>query len=399
MSQTKPINVLIVGAGVYVCGRGTNGCGTVLPAVYQAAKDGVVGRIGIAATSAGSVGVLQLKQRQIEASMGIRLPIAAWPKEGCNDKAYADAMGSGQFDAAIIVAPDPLHHTLASASIDAGLHTLLVKPFVTDLADGEDLVKKAAAAKLYGAVEFHKRYDTANLLIKKRIEEGAVGKPLVFHIAYSQRKVVPVEHFATWSAQTTIFQYLGVHYVDMVHFLSGALPLRAMAVGQKAYLAGRGLDTYDTMQVMVEWAMDDGHRFVSNHLTHWVDPNTTSAMSDQRIQVVGTEGRIDSDQKRRGLQCVSDGSGIEEVNPYFGQFLPGPDGAENFAGYGAESFIQFLRDVAALRAGDVSLDTLSSCRATFASSMVSQAALAAAHASLDTNSAWVDVDLGWRDRI
>jgi hypothetical protein len=29
------INILIIGAGLYVCGKGTNGYGTILPAIFQ----------------------------------------------------------------------------------------------------------------------------------------------------------------------------------------------------------------------------------------------------------------------------------------------------------------------------------------------------------------------------
>jgi hypothetical protein len=50
--RRAPIDVLIVGAGMHVSGRGTSTCGTVLPAVVQAHRDGVVGRMTIAATSA-----------------------------------------------------------------------------------------------------------------------------------------------------------------------------------------------------------------------------------------------------------------------------------------------------------------------------------------------------------
>ena len=50
-----PIDVLVVGAGMHVCGRGTHSCGTVLPAIVQAHRDGLVGRMLVAATNAMSI--------------------------------------------------------------------------------------------------------------------------------------------------------------------------------------------------------------------------------------------------------------------------------------------------------------------------------------------------------
>ena len=52
------------------------------------------------------------------------------------------------------------------------------------------------------------------------------------------------------------------------------------------------------MQLVVEWERKDGGQFVSTHITNWIDPDETSAMSDQKINVVGTKGRFQADQKK-----------------------------------------------------------------------------------------------------
>ena len=41
----RRINVLVVGAGMYVCGRGTGTFGTIIPALNEASKSGVLGKI------------------------------------------------------------------------------------------------------------------------------------------------------------------------------------------------------------------------------------------------------------------------------------------------------------------------------------------------------------------
>jgi predicted dehydrogenase len=213
---------------------------------------------------------------------------------------------------------------------------------------------------------------------------------LYFHVEYSQRRSIPEETFASWVRDTNIFQYLGVHYADMVWFVTGALPRRVLSTGQKSRLAAQGIDTPDAMQTLIEWEKD-GHRFVSTHLTHWVDPNTTSAMSDQAIKVVGTEGRIECDQKHRGIQTVTEAAGIEDLNPYFSCFYREPDGSHRFAGYGYESFYTFLRDVSDIRAGRRTVGELEGARPTFRSSLVSTAIVEASNASLAQDGAWVDI--------
>ena len=40
-------------------------------------------------------------------------------------------------------------------------------------------------------VEFHKRWDQSNLVLRDRLAAGEIGVPLYFHIEYSQRKCNP----------------------------------------------------------------------------------------------------------------------------------------------------------------------------------------------------------------
>ena len=382
------MKLLIIGAGMYVCGRGTDGLGTVLPAIYQSAKDGIfVEELIFAATSSDSIATLKTKKAELEDKMGLSIPSCYYPEQGRDPASYLTALAASDLDAAIIVVPDHLHAPIATDVANAGLHCFLVKPFVTSLSDGIALVNLVNQKNLYGAVEFHKRYDTANLLIRQQLEDGKIGEILHAHIEYSQRKCIPEEIFAEWAAQTNIFQYLGVHYVDMLYFLTGALPLRVMATGQKVHLKAKGIDTYDAIQVVIEWSQG----FISTHLTNWIDPNTSSAMSDQKIKIIGTKGRIESDQKHRGLQLVCDDTGVEDVNPYFSQFFTDPvTGNLRFAGYGCDSFRQFLQDVEKLNRREIEVSTLNGNRPSYASSLVSQAVIEAAHNSLSGNNEWIE---------
>ena len=160
--------------------------------------------------------------------------------------------------------------------------------------------------------------------------------------SYVFKKNIPLKIFKSWVQQTNIFQYLGVHYVDIIHFVTGAKPLRVTAVGQKNFLKNNGIDTFDAIEVVVEWKKYT-NTFSSTFLCNWIDPNNTSAVSYQSIKFIGTKGRIESDQKNRGLQLVTDREGIEDINPYFNQNYT----IENnvfFKGYGIESFLQFFQD-------------------------------------------------------
>ena len=251
------------------------------------------------------------------------------------------------------------------------------------VAEANGMTEAAAKAGVVAQVEFHKRLDESNLLLHDTIHSGKLGDLLYAVIEYSQKKQIPRDIFQSWADQTSIFQYLGVHYVDLLQFVTSFRPLRVSAWGQKDYLKNLGIDTWDAMQVVIEWERKDGGQFVSTHITNWIDPDETSAMSDQKINVVGTKGRFQADQKNRGVQIVEDGQGIQDVNPYFSSSWKETINQNlMFNGYGIKSVLQFVKDVQMFKDGEIELETLEKIRPSFEVCRISSAVIEAAHQSL-----------------
>ena len=309
----------------------------------------------------------------------------AYPAVGTDDAAFLAAADAFRPDAVIVAVPDHLHAEICIPLVERGLHCLVVKPMATTRAEAEAMARAADAAGVVAQVEFHKRLDESNLLLRDAIRAGRIGLPLYATVAYSQRKVIPEVVFSDWAARSNIFQYLGVHYVDLLQWATGFVPRRVRAWGQKDHLAAAGIDTWDAMQVVIEWRRDDGGDFVSCHVANWIDPDGTSAMSDQKISVIGTKGRVDADQKNRGVQMVTDEAGIEDINPYFSAAWHGDDDAgRTYHGYGIASVMQFLDDVRAVRAGTTTSHALAAVRPSFAQCALSTAVVEAALASLES---------------
>lgn len=394
--SAPPIDVLVVGAGMYVCGKGTEGYGTILPALFEAHRQGLVGRIHIAATSPASAGQALVKAQALAERMGVRPEVAVAPQgaAGRDPLAYRQVLAAQPaLRAAIVSVPDQHHVAIAGELIEHGLHTLVVKPLAATVAEVRHLVGLAAQHQVYGAVEYHKRFDEANLKLLDLIRQGRLGRLLNFTINYSQRQSIPTHTFRAWVESTDIFQYLGVHYVDLIHFLTQAQPRRVLAVGTKKILASQGIDTWDTIHTLIEWQDPACEPFLSSHLTGWVDPETTSAMSDQRLEVIGTKGRYRSDQKHRGIELVTDREGVEAINPYFSQFYPHPDDqGQTAAGYGPRSIIQFVTDARAVIGGEKKAHELGGLRATFASSLPVAQVLEASRRSLADQNRWIAID-------
>jgi predicted dehydrogenase len=389
-----PIDVLLVGAGMHVSGRGTSGYGTVLPAVIQAHRDGLVGRVLVAVTSAASVQAVHEKTAGVNSLLGTTVAIEGFPKTGRNPLAYQEALAAlGKRGCVIIVVPDDLHFPTAKAAMERRFPLLVTKPLAPTLAEAQELVHRAEALGVYGAVDFHKRWDLPNLKLRETVQAGRLGRPLFAVVEYSQRRVIPEKIFRSWVEQANPFQYLAVHYVDILIFALGGVPRRAMAIGQYGYLEERSIHTHDSVQAFIEWDIPGSDvPFTSAFLTHWVDPNPTAALSYQSIKVFGTAGRFESDQRDRGLQLVTEADGIEVINPYFTQTYPGPQGfSREYKGYGIDSIRTFLEDARSLLDGERTPADLESMRPTFRQALRSTAVVEAVNQSLRSKSEWVPV--------
>ncbi len=386
------LNIVVIGSGMYVCGRGTDGYGTVMPAILTWTKKGLPASVWMSGSDPSGMRKSRAKVNGLLRTMGTSAKINYIPLSGRKDsEGYKKVINKVRKPAcAIVVVPDKLHKKVALDCIKAGLHTLVVKPLVERSNDALQLLGAQKKNGVYCAVEFHKRLDRANMLLRDTVQQGKIGDPLYFLVEYSQRKDVPFRHFKKWAKDTNIFQYLGVHYVDIIHFVTGAVPVRAMGIGQKGWLKDNGIDTYDSVQAVIEWKTSFGKRFSSVIAVNWIDPSSTSAMSDQKIKVIGTKGRFESDQKKRGITIVSDACGMEEPNPYF-CLSYGRTGESEYHGYGIDSICQFLDDVNGLENGVKKIKDLEACRPTFRQSLASTMALEAVNSSLRRNGEWVNV--------
>jgi len=390
----EPLEVLIIGAGMYVCGRGTDGYGTILPSVMQAYRDGVVKRIVVAGTRESSIKFLNKQVEALRQQLGIDVEVEVYPKSGDDPEAYRKALTQlGPRSCVIVAVPDHLHGPIGRDVLEASHPVMIVKPFTPTVKEGQELCQLARKKNLYGVVEFHKRWDLANRKLHEVIEQKRLGDPLYALVEFSQRKHVPQEIFGSWVEQTNVFQYLGVHYVDLLAHVFKARPQRAMAVGQYAYLKGYAINTRDSIQAIVEWDIPGSDTpFVSTFLVNWVDPNSSSAMSYQAIKVVGTKGRYESDQKCRGQQLVTDDDGIEDINPYFSQsYSYGTEGRKEYLGYGIESIRTFLEDVQRLQEQAVTLEELECIRPTFQQALMAVAVTEAVEQSLECRGNWIDI--------
>jgi predicted dehydrogenase len=378
------MKILVVGAGMYVTGRGGTGAGVVLASLAQASRTLPIEEVLVVARNPANAGAVAEAAQRINGLLGTSLKMRYQAIAGD----LGAALDLDDYGAAIVSVPDHLHFEVASQLLEHGVPSLIVKPLTPTLAEAKELVAIQQKSGAYAAVEFHKRWDETNLLARRTLADGRLGALVYGTVEYSQRISIPTEVFKGWAERTNIFQYLGCHYVDLFHFLTGLLPVKAMAVGTRGVLTGRGVNTWDSVHAQVVWAGG----FVSQLAIGWIDPTTTSALSDQRIKIIGEKGRLELDQKDRGVELVTEEDGVLHPNPYFAEYLPDSNGGLEFQGYGHRSIAAFVGDVIDLKRGARTAAQLEALRPTLRRSLISTAIVEAVNRSLSEDNGWRDID-------
>src|SRR5262245_8567489 len=333
------------GLSALVVGGGMITEEVVLPTVLQQKRLGKIANVTVVSRRASTIRRLQdIFPNQFQ---GFPDPVSN-DGEASHPEGFRDAIRRLQKPGIVIVAtPDHLHTPVILAAIEAGHHAIVEKPLCLKVAEAHQIEKAAKAQAVYVLTDFHKRHDPAIRGAKYKFGQGELGEMLHGHAWIEERREIPLKYFASWCDKSSPFEYIGVHYVDAYYFITGLKPRRVAAFGQKKFLPKHGKDAFDAVQAVVEW--NDGS--VLWVQTAWVCSEHNSALTNQGLQLLGTEGEYWADHKARNCHFVTQESGYEDYNPNFFKTFDSwdPSEASDVAGYGYLSIVQGIDDVVQLR--------------------------------------------------
>lgn len=338
-SQSLPtINVLVVGGGMITTE-------VILPTLFQARRDGWIGEITIASRRAKTIHDLR---QQFPDEMWTGLP-AGNNLEKSEPECYKDGLKRLRSPAAVFVAtPDHLHTPIILDALAAGHDVIVAKPLCLKVAEAHEIARAAKKKNLYVYTDYHKRHDKAIRAAKYKFSKGELGQMLCGHAWIEERREIPLKYFALWAGESSSFEYIGCHYVDAYHFITGLHPKRVVGFAQAKLLPKLGKKALDAGQAIIEWE-DDSILYVQ---TSWVLPNSNPNLTNQGLQLTGTEGEYRADHADRNINFVTQSGGFQRFNPYF--FKPYNDWDNPthtiWYGYGGDSILQPLDDIRHLHA-------------------------------------------------
>lgn len=103
---------------------------------------------------------------------------------------YEQLLTEREIDAVLILTPPSTHKDIALGAILAGKKIFCEKPLAPNLEDAQIMVEEAKRKDVFFQTGFVERYDPGKIEIKKIIDKGLIGKPLVMRTKRDVQKEV-----------------------------------------------------------------------------------------------------------------------------------------------------------------------------------------------------------------
>ncbi|MEJ7606891.1 MAG: Gfo/Idh/MocA family oxidoreductase, partial [Bryobacteraceae bacterium] len=219
--------VLVVGGGMITHDQ-------ILPSLLHLQRSGCVGDIGVVAQHARTVRSLASAAIWAEAFPG--QTFRTYPDSGdmAQPELYRDVIARMPPGNIVIAAvPDQLHFEVVMSALQAGQHVCCVKPLVLTARESLAIEQEAFDRGLTVGVEYHKRFDDRSLMARRRYRGGMFGEFKLGTAALMEKWYYRHSNFQNWCTpeNSDAFSYIGCHYVDLVHFITGLLPVSVSVYG------------------------------------------------------------------------------------------------------------------------------------------------------------------------
>lgn len=353
MNDYKPLDLTIIGAGMIVHDL-------ILPAAYHLQRLGYVKDISVCGTRVSSLQALKDNTVIKDAFPG--QDFTAHPAldstSSNNQELYKTVLTKmAPYQAVVIALPDPLHYQVVMDVLDHYQHILCVKPLVLTHKHGAQIAKKAHEKGLFVGIEYHKRFDRRSLMARKNYLSGDLGEFVIGEAKMIEPYYYRFSNFQNWftAEATDPFVYVGCHYVDLVHFITGLKPVAVSVSGVKgkfpngneAYMWANGRVRFENGALLsVTDGLgypDEGAGPNEQGLSMFFEGNQKGATLKHNDQFRGVEYSF---IKGRG----SANKLFHYINPDFFQLIPWEGEGYKPIGYGPDSVMTHIKYMSQIEA-------------------------------------------------
>lgn len=208
----------------------------ILPAVFAMQRRDEVGEVWICAQHGRTVRNLAAAASIILAFPG--QSFRAFPDPADGEKPQPELFRSviAQMpprQIVIVALPDQLHFKAVMTALEHDQHVICVKPLVLNARESVVIEREAFKRGLFCGVEYHKRFDDRAHKARRYYRDGMFGEFKLGTARLMEKWHYRNSNFQNWFTKenSDAFTYIGCHYVDLVHFITGLLPVAVSSYG------------------------------------------------------------------------------------------------------------------------------------------------------------------------
>jgi len=224
--------VLIVGGGMITHDQ-------ILPTVLQMQRRGEVGSVDVVAQHGRTVKALRdapAIQRGFPDGRFRCFPDPDGADQTPQPQLYKHLIAEMPPHQLVIVAlPDQLHFDAVMTALRHDQHVCCVKPLVLTAHESLQIEAEAYKRGLVVGIEYHKRFDDRSLRARTAYRNQMLGEFRIGTARLMEKWYYRSSNFQNWctTENSDAFTYIGCHYVDLIHYITGLLPVSVTSYGIK----------------------------------------------------------------------------------------------------------------------------------------------------------------------
>lgn len=217
----------------------------------------------------------------------------------------AQILADKAIDAVVICSPTDTHADLIVKAAQAGKHIFCEKPISFDLKQIDRSLEAVKSAGVLLQIGFNRRFDSNFARVRHSVASGEIGVPSLMHIISRDPAPPPVAYVRKSGG---IFMDMTIHDFDMARFLLGD------EVDEVYAAAGVMIDPeigkagdLDTALVVL--------RFRGGAIATIDNSRRASYGYDQRVEILGSLGKIETDNCYPNQAKISTGKNVSRDLP------------------------------------------------------------------------------------
>ncbi len=209
----------------------------------------------------------------------------------------AEALADPEIQIADLCLPHDLHAPIAIQAANAGKHVFVEKPIANTLEEADAMIAACRENNVLLMVDQTKRFQNRHRTLKRLLDEGYVGEPVMVRAAYLQDITYAWQHMepkrlATYWKHDGVISGIGIHVLDMLRWLIGEA-VEVQAVASTSTMIDPARKTEDSGIVLLKFANGCIGEATSSYVLK--DPRLGSSWDVMPIEIYGRDGAIQMD--------------------------------------------------------------------------------------------------------